>query len=686
MALSTEIKLQDRMSGALNRITANLYSTVSAFQRVDAVSDRAFNSSAIAAASQELYSYDQRVTQLEADLVDANNRIQQMQEQTEKAANAAEGMKNIFRGVVGIISAIGVGKIIETSDALMQTTTRLNMMNDGAQTTQELFSMVYASAQDARGSLSGMADVVARFGNNAKDAFGSSAEVVAFANIIQKQMTIAGASTSEASNAMLQLSQGLGSGVLRGDELNSIFEQAPNLIQSIADYLDVPIGSIREMASEGQLTADIVKAAVFASADEVNAKFEEMPMTWAQIWQSMQNTALMKFQPVLQRINDIANSDGFQTMVDTATSAMAVLANVALNVFDTVGSIATFISDNWSIIAPLVLGVAGAFAVYKVWMMAGAAATALAAAKTAILNAVMNANPVMLIVMGVVALIGALVAFCSWLAKTTGIADSAFGIIAGAVTTLGAVIGNIFLGILELVLGVIEYLINPFINFANFLGNLFQNPISSIIYLFQGMADGVLGVLEKIASAMDFIFGSNMAGTVSGWRDGLKGMADELVAEYAPEENYEQIFDNLDLSLEDFGLERFDYGDAFNTGAAWGDGISEQLAGAFDPESLLGGETDPYSGTDDMLAGLLGDIEGNTAATADSVDISNENLKYLRDAAEQEAINQFTTAEIKLDMTNNNNIASNMDIDGIVTRLSEGLREAMESAAEGVYA
>lgn len=709
MALSTEIRLQDRMSGALNRITANLYSTVSAFQTVDRVSDRAFNSSAIAAASQELYSYDQRVTQLEADLVDANNRIQQMQEHTSRATNAANGLLNVFRGVVGIIGAIGAGKILETSDALVQTTSRLNMMNDGAQSTQELFSMVYASAQDARGSLSGMADVVARFGNNAKDAFGSSAEVVAFANIIQKQMTIAGASTAEASNAMLQLSQGLGSGVLRGDELNSIFEQAPNLIQSIADYLDVPIGSIREMASEGQLTADIVKAAVFASADEVNAKFEEMPMTWAQIWQSMQNTALMKFQPVLQRINDFANSDGFQTLVDNTTSAMATLANVALNVLDTVGAIASFMSENWSVIAPIVMGVVAALTLYAaiaaITNTVNAIAATVAATKAAAdtmaggatffataaqhgFNAALAACPITWIIIGIIAIIAAIVAFCSWLAKTTGIADSAFGVIAGSIVTLGAVIGNVFFGALELILGFIEHLVNPFINFANFVGNVFTNPVSSIIYLFQSMADGVLNVLENIASAMDFIFGSNMAGTVNGWRDSIKTMADELVAEYAPEENYEQVIGNLDLSIEDFGLERFDYGDAFNTGAAWGDSVAEDLSGAFDMSSLLGSTSaESYSsGYEDLIAGTLGDIEGNTAATADSVDISNENLKYLRDSAEMEAINKFTTAEIKLDMVNNNSIASNMDIDGIVTQLSEGLREAMESAAEGVYA
>lgn len=229
-------------------------------------------------------------------------------------------------------------------------------------------NMVYAAAQDARGSFSQMADVVARFGNNAKDAFSSSKEVVAFADLIQKQMTIAGASTQEAANAELQLSQALGSGVLRGDELNSIFEQAPNLIQNIADYLDVPIGKIREMAADGELSADVVKAAIFSAADDINSKFNEMPMTWGQIWQSMQNTALIAFQPVLQRLNDLANSEAFQTFIQGAIEAMATLANILLNIFELVGTVGGFIADNWSVISPIIYGVIAALAVYAAYL------------------------------------------------------------------------------------------------------------------------------------------------------------------------------------------------------------------------------------------------------------------------------------------------------------------------------
>ena len=230
----------------------------------------------------------------------------------EGTANADNLMNTIKSAIATYATVQTVGVVFDLSDTLTSTTARLSMMNDGVQTTSELINMVYAAAQDARGSFDQMADVVARFGNNARDAFGSSEEVVAFADLIQKQMTIAGASTQEAANAELQLSQALGSGVLRGDELNSIFEQAPNLIQNIADYLDVPIGQIREMAADGELSASVVKAAIFSAADDINSKFESMPQTFAQIWTSFQNTALMSFQPVLNRLNEIANSDAFQ--------------------------------------------------------------------------------------------------------------------------------------------------------------------------------------------------------------------------------------------------------------------------------------------------------------------------------------------------------------------------------------
>ena len=407
------------------------------------------------------------------DNVDEQGRFNQ--EISAGTQQANELTNTIKRAVAAYVSIQSVGKALNISDELVQTTSRLNMMNDGVQTTAELVNMVYAAAQDARGSFSQMADVVARFGNNAKDAFSSSEEVVAFADLIQKQMTIAGASTQEAANAELQLSQALGSGVLRGDELNSIFEQAPNLIQNIADYLDVPIGKIREMAADGELSTDVVKAAIFSAADDINSKFNEMPMTWGQIWQSMQNTALIAFQPVLQRLNDLANSEAFQTFIQGAIEAMATLANILLNVFEVAASVGAFIGDNWSIIAPIIYGVIAALGAYLAIMgivnaitaisaaidATKAAADALAAGQTFLwtvqqygLNAALAACPITWIIVLIIALIAIIFAVCNAIAKMTGIANSGFGVITGGVNVviqffknLGLTVANIALGI-----------------------------------------------------------------------------------------------------------------------------------------------------------------------------------------------------------------------------------------------
>ena len=331
--------------------------------------NRAVENMDVEAANQAYLRLSQTVGNTERYIRDNVDEQGRFNREIEEGTNEANSLTQTIKGAVAAyVSIQSIGKVLNISDELVQTTARIDLMNDGLQTTDELVGMIYAAAQDSRGSFNDMADVVARFGNNAKDAFSSSAEVVAFADLVQKQMTIAGASTSEASNAMLQLSQGLASGTLRGDELNSIFEQAPNLIQNIADYLDVPIGQIREMASEGELTADIVKNAIFASADDINAKFEAMPMTFGQLWQAFQNDALMAFQPVLQRLNELANSEQFQVFIDNAIGLMAGLAEVALTIFDVIMQIGTLIADNWSMISPIVYGVTAALAAYVAYM------------------------------------------------------------------------------------------------------------------------------------------------------------------------------------------------------------------------------------------------------------------------------------------------------------------------------
>lgn len=643
------------------------------------------------------------------DNVDEQGRFNQ--EISAGTQQANELTNTIKRAVAAYVSIQSVGKSLNISDELVQTTSRLNMMNDGVQTTAELVNMVYAAAQDARGSFSQMADVVARFGNNAKDAFSSSEEVVAFADLIQKQMTISGASTQEAANAELQLSQALGSGVLRGDELNSIFEQAPNLIQNIADYLDVPIGKIREMAADGELSADVVKAAIFSAADDINSKFNEMPMTWGQIWQSMQNTALIAFQPVLQRLNDLANSEAFQTFIQGAIEAMATLANILLNVFDLAVSIGTFIGDNWSIIAPIVYGIVAALTAYiaisaivaaingimamaegvkaAAQMMATGATFAETAAQQG-LNAALMACPLTWIIMLILALIVVIFAVCNAIAKMTGIANSGFGVITGGVNVVIQFFKNLGLTVANIALGIG----NAIAALASNMMTAFHNAICSVQSWFYNLLSTALSVIEGICSAL------NKLPFVEFDYSGISSAADDYAAKASEaagnKEDYQSISDAFNEGFTTFDAFQDGWAsDAFNAGAAWGDGIADKVSN-FSLSDVFGQTDIPNvgnytSGFNDAIANSgvgdsIGNIDDNTGKIKDSLDVTEEDLKYLRDIAEQEAINRFTTAEINVDMSGmQNTVNSGDDIDGFMTKLTDSVNEAVDNMTEGVH-
>lgn len=640
------------------------------------------------------------------DNVDEQGRFNQ--EISAGTQQANELTDTIKRAVAAYVSIQTVGKALNISDELVQTTSRLNMMNDGVQTTAELVNMVYAAAQDARGSFSQMADVVARFGNNAKDAFSSSEEVVAFADLIQKQMTIAGASTQEAANAELQLSQALGSGVLRGDELNSIFEQAPNLIQNIADYLDVPIGKIREMAADGELSADVVKAAIFSAADDINSKFNEMPMTWGQMWQSMQNTALIAFQPVLQRLNDLANSEAFQTFIQGAIEAMATLANILLNVFEVAASVGAFIGDNWSIIAPIIYGVIAALGAYLAIMgivnaitaisaaidATKAAADALAAGQTFLwtvqqygLNAALAACPITWIIVLIIALIAIIFAVCNAIAKMTGIANSGFGVITGGVNVVIQFFKNLGLTVANIALGIG----NAIAALASNMMTAFHNAICSVQSWFYNLLSTALSVIEGICSAL------NKLPFVEFDYSGISSAADDYAAKASEaagnKEDYQSISDAFNEGFTTFDAFQDGWAsDAFNAGAAWGDGIADKVSN-FSLSDVFGQTDIPNvgdytSGFNDAIANSgvgdsIGNIDDNTGKIKDSLDVTEEDLKYLRDIAEQESINRFTTAEVTINQTNNNNVSSDTDLDGFITALDDAMGEAIDEVTNG---
>ena len=462
----------------------------------------------------------------------------------------------------------------------------------------------------------------------------------------------------------------MGSGVLRGEEFNSIFEQAPTIMQSIADYLEVPIGQLRNMAAEGEITAGVVKAAMFAAADETNARFESMPMTFEQVWTSFENQALMAFQPVLERLNELANDENFQLFVNNAVNALASVSIAVLNIINVIASVGNFVVQNWSSIAPVIkiiavaLGIAAAaWGVYKIAQM--------------LANSAMYACPLFWVVAICLVLVAVIYGVVKAINDATGSSVSATEIICGSFMAILATVGNVLIGAYNLVIDVVASIYNFVADIANAIGTLFNDPLAGVVRIFISVADFILSILQALASAIDAVFGTSLADGVQGWRDGMNGWVDDTFGEA------EKVMEKWDP--EAIKLERIDTQSAFNMGAEFGTGIDDVFSG-FDTTNLF--NTDGIPGANDFSDLYQGvyNIDENTGSMADSLSVTDEELKYLRDIAGRETINRFTTAEITIEQTNNNNISSETDLDGIVDGITDAVTEAVLIVTEGVHA
>lgn len=720
--ITTGIQLADNFSAPLMHIVSAVNMTISAMNDMNQSMNAGVNTASLSAARNEIAQatvaaeeFNQTMQQAGSPINDNIRRQEQFNQSLQNGASESSNLVSAIKRMAGAYLSIQTaGKILEMSDEITQTTSRLNMMNDGLQSTADLYNMVYVAANDARGSLGDMASVVARFGNNAKDAFSSSAEVVQFANLVQKQMTIAGASTQEAANAELQLSQALGSGVLRGDELNSIFEQAPNLIQNIADYLNVPIGKIRSMAQDGELSADVVKQAVFAATDEINANFENMPMTWGQMWTVFQNDATMAFQPVLQRLNDLANTDGFQEFATNAINDLAVVAGVVLDIFEGIGSIGTFVQDNWQIIGPVVYGVVAALAAYATYVgitnaidmistgikitmcvasYAHAAATGTEASATAAataaqygLNTAMLSCPLTWIVVGIMALIIVLVALCNHFSGAGHIAQSTFGAICGGINVVIQYFKNWGLSVADIFIGIW----NAGGACATNVEIAFHNAISHVQALWYNMLSTALTVVSGICSAL------NKLPFVDFDYSGITGAADNYASKAAAAAGNTKDYASVPAAFSK-GVKTYDTyqngwaKEAYTAGAAWGDGVTSKIKNTLSSKATNIPNANNYpnalasSNVATATAANTADTAKNTAKTANTLSASSEDLKYLRDIADREYVNKFTTAQIKVEMINHNNVNNDMDLDGMAEHLRSKIEEEMNAAAEGEH-
>ena len=581
-SIKSQMTLNDGMSAVLKKICNGLDATLHAFQTVQNASSQAIDTGTIRAAQVEIGQANQLIQEMEDSYRRAAEQEERLNNGIRNGTNAADGMLGKVKSIAAsMATAWGAQKIIDLSDQMTSTTARLSFLVDDGGSVSELEQKIMASAMTTRSAYLDTASAIATMGANAGNAFSGNDELIAFMEQVNKQFVIGGATAEGQSAAMLQLTQAMAAGALRGEELNSILENAPGIARAIESYMGVAEGSIKQYAEQGLITSEVVKNALFSVADETNAKFASMPMTWGQVWTLMGNVALQALNPVLAGVNWIAN--------------------------------------NIDIIGPLVLGVAGAFAGYAAATQGVALATKVWTAAQAAFNAVMALNPVFLIIMGVVLLIAAIYAVVAAVNKATGSTVSATGIIMGAFAVAGAFILNTVLG-------------------------------------------------------------TDMSGAVSNFRGTVATKVEEIVGD--------QVEVMQKLSASDYQIQRIEYGDAWAAGNDFGAGLEDKISGAFN----LGGGVD-YGlenintgfNLDDITANT-GQTAANTGAAADALSASTEELAYLRDIAERDAINRFTTAEVRVEQTISNNISNSADLDGVISTLTDGFTEALMTAAEGVHA
>lgn len=709
--IRTAITLYDGVTAPLQAMHKAMNIVLNSFEAMQRASGNSVDVSSIQEAREELARAGAAFDSIEQNIRDAGNQQDRFNRRIRDGTTAADGLWGKLKGIAATVGGLAAAKkIIGISDDLASTRARLNLIVDDGGSVSELEKKIMASAQRSRSAYFDTASAIASLGANAGAAFANTDEIIAFMEQINKQFVIGGASAQGQAAAMLQLTQAMAAGALRGEELNSILENAPGIARAIESYMGIAEGSIKSYAEQGLITAEVVKNAMFAAADETNAKFESMPKTWAQIWTSMQNKALSIFNPILTKINQIANSEQFTKVTDGIINGLAGVASVATVVLDLLISGASLVVDNWSWLSPIILGVATALGVYygaqllangvglisqgihiamagakMIQLAATGALTAATAAETAAqygLNAALYACPLVWIIILIIALVALFYAAVAAVNHFAGTSISATGLICGAFMAALAFIGNIFVALWNLVVDVFVMIYNLVATVANFIGNVFNDPVAAVARLFFDLADTVLSVLQALASAIDTIFGSNLAGSVQGWRDSLGGWVDSTFGKG------EEVMEKL--NADDLKLGRFEYGAAFDMGYEFGQGVEDTVGGLFDfsaMDSLGADALDAYGlgNTLDGIYGNTGDTAGNTAAMSDALDIAEEDLAYMRDIAEREAINRFTTAEIRVEQQNTNYISQDTDLDGIMDAWANDFATKLDVSEEGVH-
>ncbi len=653
MTVNASIQLNDMMSSTIQHITSALNIMIDCMERTDAAVNTGFDSA-------KIYEMRQHIDTANAELAETAERLDKINNKANGAANATRDVESATKGVANAsdgwlnkIAQIGAGYLsiravmegiktaVGLSDQVSQTTARLNLIVDDGGSVEELEARIRASAKRSRASYQTTADAVSKLGMLASDSFNSNIELIAFAELLNKSFVVAGTTATEMDAAMLQLTQAMAAGKLQGDEFRSIMENAPMVADAISEYMGVSKGELKELSSDGAITADIIKNSMISAADDINQQFEQMPVTWEQLWVGFVDDVKLAFKPLTNELDELAASENIQEMFDGISNVVAVAAAGLAWLTDKLDGFVGTVQENWDIIKPILTGIVAGWAAIKV-------ATMVAATAQAIYNATLYACPIVWIIALIAIWIVAMYYLSEALGKYFGIAETGFGVICGVVNYLkqgfiylGQDIANVFLGIWE----VIKTLVRN-------IERAFKNSTMNIKATFYGLGSAIMNIIGQIAEKL------NKLPFVEFDYSGIINKADEWAAKAAEEKGFRYTFASLEdaynIGASTFNTRPIGWAEeAFKEGAAWGDGVSDKISGFFNFSTE--NENDPSKYFDEMeefldkytgLDGLANDTDEtakNTKKIADNTDKTNNLIDLVKDNLEREAIMNYTS-------------------------------------------
>lgn len=656
--IQQSMSLYDGVTGPLRQMQQAMALTLNTFESMqNSISENV----AIDFGTQELEMARNAVNQLGAEMreiqVQQDRMTQNQDEFTQSVRRSESRMNKLGSAAIAVNQGLelmqrignGINGFMKQADEAAMINSRIGMMNDGLLEYHELQKNILKMANDTRTGYAETVDLMSKL--TMSGAFDSTQDVASITESINKAIRIGGGTDEMNKSAMLQLSQALGSGVLQGDELRSLSENAPYMMKVLADGLGVARGKLKQMGADGELTTDVVIQAFENQRDVINSTFENIPRTWGDVTTKLGNSWTNFMQHLVREdgtgvLNPLINQfyafaewlDTPQGMSFLLTIATVIewITNGLVFMGDVVGTVASLFIENWDFISMMLLGVSAVLAgvlIPKLWAMV----PPLIAQASAWI--VMN-YPLLMV-------IGSVILFMTMLHSMGVTTEQIIGTVTG-----------IFFGLYAFLYNLVADIWNLFAVFGEFFANFLNDPIGSIMRLFIGLADFVLGVLETIANAMDALFGSSMADAVNGWRNNMQSWADDTFGEQV-------------VTIE--RMEKLDVADNFNKGYDFGVDLSngatqifEDLTTSMNSMGFEGGHIDS-----------VGSIE-------DTVDVSNEELEIMRELAEMESIQNFVTLTPKVNIKTGP-VSKDVDIDEIVRRIEKSIEEEMEASTKEVY-